>query len=110
MSSAMGAIGEDAGGNFIVDTMQRYGINTSGPVRRSRPQLRCCRSRLNGATASLHVLGANAALIEDDIDFDAIAGAQHLHFGGVPDAGYLDGESTARILKHAGPRRGAGDA
>ena len=31
---AMGAIGEDAAGNFIVDTMQRYGIDTSGLRRK----------------------------------------------------------------------------
>src|SRR5690606_6868491 len=31
---AMGAIGEDAAGNFIVDTMNRFGIDTSGLVRK----------------------------------------------------------------------------
>ena len=35
---AMGAIGEDAAGNFIVDTMNRYGIDTSGLRRKSGVQ------------------------------------------------------------------------
>jgi sugar/nucleoside kinase (ribokinase family) len=35
---AMGAIGEDAAGNFIVDTMNRYGIDTSGLVRKPAVQ------------------------------------------------------------------------
>src|SRR3954447_1623746 len=31
---AMGASGEDAAANFIVDTMSRCGIDTGGPVRK----------------------------------------------------------------------------
>jgi sugar/nucleoside kinase (ribokinase family) len=100
---AMGAIGEDAGGNFIVDTMERYGIDTRGLVRKAGVQTSATMLpiRPNGERPALHVLGANAALTEDDIDFDAIAGARHLHFGGVYLMPQLDGEPTARILKHA---------
>lgn len=100
---AMGAIGEDAGGNFILDTMDRYGIDTSGLVR--KPGVQTSASMLpirpNGERPALHVLGANAALTEADIDFGAIARARHLHFGGVYLMPLLDGEPTARILKHA---------
>src|SRR3954465_11227159 len=35
---AMGAVGEDAAGNFIVDTMHRYGIDTSGLRRKPAVQ------------------------------------------------------------------------
>ncbi|MCA9877532.1 MAG: sugar kinase [Thermomicrobiales bacterium] len=100
---AMGAIGEDAGGNFILDTMGRYGIDTSGLVR--KPEVQTSTTMLpirpNGERPALHVLGANAALTEDDVDLDAIARARHLHFGGVYLMPLLDGEPTARILKHA---------
>ena len=100
---AMGAVGEDAAGNFIVDTMERYGIDTSGLVRKTGVQTSATMLpiRPNGERPALHVLGANAALTEDDIDLDAIANAKHLHFGGVYLMPQLDGEPTARILKHA---------
>jgi len=100
---AMGAIGEDAGGNFILDTMERYGIDTRGLVRKAGVQTSATMLpiRPNGERPALHVLGANAALTEADVDLDAIAGAKHLHFGGVYLMPQLDGEPTARILKHA---------
>lgn len=103
---AIGAIGEDAAGNFIVDTMQRYGIDTSGLRRKQGVQTSATMLpiRPNGERPALHVLGANAELTLDDIDFDAIAAARHLHFGGTFLMPKLDGEPTARILAFAQER------
>lgn len=100
---AMGAIGEDAAGNFILDTMRRYGIDTSGLMRKPRVQTSATMLpiRPNGERPALHVLGANAELTEADIDFDAIAAARHLHFGGTYLMPKLDGAPTARILEFA---------
>ncbi len=103
---AMGAIGEDAAGNFIVDTMNRYGIDTSGLVRKTGVQTSATMLpiRPNGERPALHVLGANAELTIDDVDFDAIAGARHLHFGGTYLMSKLDGPPTAEILAFARER------
>jgi sugar/nucleoside kinase (ribokinase family) len=103
---AMGAIGVDAAGNFIVDTMQRYGIDTSGLRRKQGVQTSATMLpiRPNGERPALHVLGANAELTLDDIDFDAIAASRHLHFGGSFLMPKLDGEPTARILAFARER------
>jgi sugar/nucleoside kinase (ribokinase family) len=103
---AMGAIGEDAAGNFIIDTMCRYGVDTSGLVRKSGVQTSATMLpiRPNGERPALHVLGANAELTEDDVDLDAIAGAKHLHFGGTYLMPKLDGAPTARILEFARSR------
>lgn len=100
---AMGAIGEDAAGNFIIDTMSRYGIDISGLVRKPGVQTSATMLpiRPNGERPALHVLGANAELTENDVDLDAIANARHLHFGGTFLMPKLDGEPTARILRHA---------
>lgn len=100
---AMGAIGEDAAGNFIVDTMNRYGIDTSSLVRKSGVQTSATMLpiRPNGERPALHVLGANAELTLDDINWDAIAAAKVLHFGGTYLMPKLDGEPTAQILKFA---------
>jgi len=103
---AMGAIGEDAAGNFIVDTMNRYGIDTSGLRRKSGVQTSASMLaiRPSGERPALHVLGANAELTLEDIDVDTIAGAKHLHFGGTYLMPKLDGEPTARILRFAQER------
>src|SRR4051794_32741827 len=72
---AMGAIGRDAIGQFILDTMGHYGIDISrlrikDGVQTSATMLPI---RPNGERPALHVLGANAELTEADIDLDVIA-------------------------------------
>jgi sugar/nucleoside kinase (ribokinase family) len=57
--------------------------------------------RPNGERPALHVLGANAELTIEDIDFEVIASARHLHFGGTYLMPKLDGPPTARILAFA---------
>ena len=60
--------------------------------------------RPNGERPALHVLGANAELTVEDVDFEAIATARHLHFGGTYLMPKLDGPPTARILAFARER------
>jgi sugar/nucleoside kinase (ribokinase family) len=100
---AMGAIGQDAAGQFILDTMGRYGIETSRlrikeGVQTSATMLPI---RPNGERPALHVLGANAELTYDDVDLDAIAGADLLHLGGTCLMSKFDGEPTRRVLEFA---------
>jgi sugar/nucleoside kinase (ribokinase family) len=57
--------------------------------------------RTNGERPALHVLGANAELTLDDIDWDALRAARHLHFGGTYLMPKLDGAPTADVLKFA---------
>ncbi len=100
---AIGAVGEDAAGDFIVDTMGRFGVDTSGLTR--KPGVQTSASMLpirpNGERPALHVLGANAELTEADVDLDAVRSARHLHLGGTYLMPKLDGEPTARILRAA---------
>ncbi|MDP9364420.1 MAG: sugar kinase [Chloroflexota bacterium] len=100
---AMGAIGEDAAGDFIADTMSRYGIDTGGLKRKSGVQTSATMLpiRPNGERPALHVLGANAELTEEDVDLDAVRAARHLHLGGTYLMPKLDGEPTARVLRAA---------
>ncbi len=100
---AMGAIGNDAAGQFILDTMGRYGIDTSrlrvkDGVQTSATMLPI---RPNGERPALHVLGANAELTESDIDLDVIASADVLHLGGTYLMPKFDGEPSRRVLEHA---------
>jgi sugar/nucleoside kinase (ribokinase family) len=100
---AMGAIGDDAAGNFILDTMARHGIDTAGLRRKPGVQTSATMLpiRPNGERPALHVLGANAELTLADLDQEAIGRARHLHFGGTYLMSKLDGEPTAEILARA---------
>lgn len=100
---AMGAIGQDELGNFIIDTMNRYGINTSNLRRKAGVQTSATMLpiRPNGQRPALHVLGANAELSLQDINWDAIANADYLHLGGTYLMRKLDGEPTRDVLKFA---------
>ena len=100
---AMGAVGKDELADFIVATMARYGIDTSRLVRKTGAQTSATMLpiRPNGERPALHVLGANALFSLDDVDWDLIAGADYLHFGGTYLLPKLDGAPTARILKFA---------
>ncbi|TAM88087.1 MAG: sugar kinase [Candidimonas sp.] len=100
---AMGAVGTDAPGQFILDTMKRYGIHTEGIVRKAGVQTSCTilPIRPNGERPAIHVLGANAQYHLDDIAWDLIAQADYLHFGGTYLLPGLDGEPTGQILKFA---------
>ena len=101
--TAMGAVGTDELGNFIVDTMNRYGIDTAHLKRKEQVQTSATMLpiRPNGERPAIHVLGANAELSLGDIDFDAVAEADFLHLGGTYLMPKLDGEPTAEVLKFA---------
>ena len=61
---AMGAVGTDSLGDFIIDTYQRYGDNTSGLVRKPGVQTSATMLpiRPNGERPALHVIGANGEM------------------------------------------------
>lgn len=100
---AMGAIGDDELGHFLIGTMQRYGINTECLVRKSGVQTSATMLpiRPNGERPALHVTGANGKLTFDDLDLDVIAGADYLHMGGASLLPAFDGEPMARALQYA---------
>lgn len=101
--TAMGAVGTDALGTFVVDTMNRYGVNTAYLKRKEGVQTSATMLpiRPNGERPAIHVLGANAELGLDDVDFDVIADADFLHLGGTYLMPKLDGEPTAEVLRFA---------
>lgn len=100
---AMGAIGTDELGNFLLATMKRYGIDTSWLVRKANVQTSSTMLpiRPNGERPALHVIGANGELCFEDLNLDVIASADFLHMGGTSLLPKLDGEPTVRVLKYA---------
>ena len=100
---AMGAIGEDEIGNFLINTMQRYGINTSCLKRKPGAQTSSTMLpiRPNGERPALHVYGANGEFVWEDLDLDVIASADFLHMGGTSLLPKFDGGPTRKVLEFA---------
>jgi sugar/nucleoside kinase (ribokinase family) len=100
---SMGAIGTDELGNFLIDTMKRYGIDTSCLVRKNNIQTSATMLpiRPNGERPALHVIGANGELCFEDLNLEVIAAANYLHMGGTSLLSKLDGEPTVQVLKYA---------
>ncbi|MCB0158254.1 MAG: sugar kinase [Caldilineaceae bacterium] len=100
---AMGALGKDELGNFVVNTMQSYGIDTARLRRKDGVQTSATMLpiRPNGDRPALHVPGANGELTWEDLDLDAIARADFLHMGGTSLMPKFDGEPTVRVLRYA---------
>jgi sugar/nucleoside kinase (ribokinase family) len=100
---AMGAIGEDELGNFLIDTMKRYGIDTSCLVRKAGVQTSSTMLpiRPNGERPALHVTGANGELLFEDLNLEVLANADYLHMGGASLLPKFDGEPMAKALKFA---------
>jgi sugar/nucleoside kinase (ribokinase family) len=95
-----GAIGTDALGDVLLELLQRFDIDTSQLVR--RPDAQTSASvlpiRPDGSRPAFHVVGANATFGPDDVAWDALAGATHLHLG-APE--FMGGEKAAKILAFA---------
>ncbi|WP_328429996.1 carbohydrate kinase family protein [Streptomyces sp. NBC_00443] len=98
--SSAGAIGSDPAGDMLVQLLGTAGIDTRFLVRRTDTPTSASvlPIRPNGDRPSLHLLGANITYGPDDVPWDAIAEASHLHLGG-PE---LMGVDTAtRVLSYA---------
>ena len=100
---AMGAIGEDTLGDFLLAAMAKHGVDVSHLVRKSGIQTSATMLpiRPNGERPALHVTGANGEFTIDDVDFDLLAKAKVLHMGGTSLLPKLDGTPTRDILKFA---------
>jgi sugar/nucleoside kinase (ribokinase family) len=98
-----GAIGTDAAGDMLLALLARDGVDTSLLLRRDDVQTSASvlPIRPDGSRPAFHVVGANATYGPEDVDWDAIGDATHLHLGG-PE--FMGGEAAALILREARSR------
>ncbi|MFE7274047.1 carbohydrate kinase family protein [Streptomyces sp. NPDC057623] len=98
--SSAGAIGTDPTGDMLVQLLGAAGIDTRHLVRRTDTPTSASvlPIRPGGERPSLHLLGANITYGPDDVPWDAIAEATHLHLGGPELIGV---DTAARILAYA---------
>ncbi len=101
--AAIGAVGDDELGKWLRQKMSDEGVDVSGIV--VVPDVPTSATMLpirpNGQRPALHVIGANAKLSLDHIDWDLIAAAKHVHVGGTTLMASLDGAPTAELLKRS---------
>ncbi|MET7452990.1 carbohydrate kinase family protein [Streptomyces sp. NPDC005574] len=95
-----GAIGTDPTGDLLLQLLGRAGIDTGFLVRRAdtATSASVLPIRPNGDRPSLHLLGANITYGLDDVPWEALAEATHLHLGGPELIGV---DVAARILSYA---------
>ncbi len=100
----LGAIGDDDLGGLLVQLLSCHGVDTARLVR--KPGLATSVSiLLIGDDGERHTVlrlpGANSELSLEDVDFDAIAGADLLHVGGVDVLGDFGGGPLVEVLAFA---------
>jgi sugar/nucleoside kinase (ribokinase family) len=102
-ASAIGAIGTDLNGDFLVASLTKHGVDASGLVRKDGVQTSTTILPIHpdGSRPAWHVPGANSFLTQDDVDLDAVAALDAVHLGGLTALPGLDGAPAAAILAHA---------
>lgn len=102
-TGVMGKVGQDGFGDFVIHELERYGLETAG-VRRD-PVTNTSATMVmvdpDGERRFVHYLGANAELVEEDIDLELIRRAKILHVAGSLVMPRIDGGPTANILRQA---------
>lgn len=97
----LGCIGTDEVGDFLVDLLQRRGVDASRLVRTTEAQTSASMLpiRPNGERPAYHVVGANAHFrLTAPVLTDALRGAAHLHVGGADSMGSFASEGLASTL------------
>ena len=96
-------VGDDELGRWLTHKMAEEGIDVAGitvdtTVPTSATMLPI---RPNGERPALHVIGANAKLGPEHLDWAVIEGARFLHIGGTSLMARLDGEPSGEVLRRA---------
>ncbi|GIV08054.1 MAG: PfkB family kinase [Fimbriimonadales bacterium] len=103
----VGKVGQDAFGDFILNTLEQHGVDTRG-VKRSTTATTSSTMVMvhpDGERSFIHHMGANAEFCPDDIDWSQIADCAIFHLAGAYLMPLVDGEPAARLLQEA-KRRG----
>ncbi|MCS6919056.1 MAG: sugar kinase [Fimbriimonadales bacterium] len=105
--SVVGKVGQDAFGDFILNTLQQHGADTRG-IRRSATAGTSSTMVMvhpDGERSFIHHMGANAEFCPDDINWSLIDDCEIFHLAGAYLMPQMDGAPAARVLQEA-KRRG----
>jgi sugar/nucleoside kinase (ribokinase family) len=102
-AGVIGKVGQDGFGDFILSKLRRYGLEVSGV--KQTPEANTSATMVlvepDGERRFIHYLGANADLVEEDVDWRLIEESRILHIAGSLVMPGIDGRPTADILRRA---------
>ncbi len=104
---AVGAVGDDEKADWVIATMQRFGIDTSAMQRLAGvpTSATILNVRRNGDRPALHQRGASDHFDVAPEDYDSVFAPPIVHLGGTGLLAKLDGEPS-RVLLQEAKRRG----
>jgi sugar/nucleoside kinase (ribokinase family) len=100
---AVGAIGRDAIGDFLVGALEAAGVDATFLVRKDGVQTSATMLPIppDGSRLAWHVPGANSAFSLDDVPWQVLGECAAVHLGGLTRLPGVDGEPAGQILAHA---------
>jgi sugar/nucleoside kinase (ribokinase family) len=100
---AVGAIGRDAIGDFLVGALEAAGVDATFLVRKDGVQTSATMLPIppDGSRLAWHVPGANSAFSLDDVPWQVLSECDAVHLGGLTRLPGVDGEPAGQILAHA---------
>lgn len=106
-TAVLGKVGCDGLGDFVVNTLEKAGLDTRGVVRDEHATTSATMVLVSsdGERTFLHHLGGNAYYRSSEVKWEVIEGAKILHVAGALVMPALDGEPMAEVLRE-GKRRG----
>lgn len=100
---AVGAIGHDLAGDFVVASLRSQGVDPTQLRRKHDVQTSCTMLPIHpdGSRPAWHVAGANSTFELADVPWDMIEAAAAIHLGGLTALPAIDGEPAGKLLAHA---------
>jgi sugar/nucleoside kinase (ribokinase family) len=100
---AIGAIGRDTIGDFLVGALDAAGVDATFLVRRDGVQTSATILPIppDGSRLAWHVPGANSTFSLDDVPWQVVGECAAVHLGGLTRLPGIDGKPAGRILAYA---------
>lgn len=103
---AVGGVGQDLMGDWVLEQMAGYGIETVDLVRcaEAPTSSSIVLTREDGSRPALHLKGATGAFTVSPERYDDVTDARVFHLGGVGLMDAMDGARNAELMAHAKSR------
>ncbi len=100
---AIGRIGADTFGDFVLETLETNRVDTRAMTRDAEinTPVTFVAVASDGERSFLHYMGTNSVVSENDVNSDLIRSCKILHVAGAFVMPKLDGEPMARVLRYA---------
>jgi sugar/nucleoside kinase (ribokinase family) len=103
---AVGGVGEDLMGDWVLQRLEHFDVDTSMMQRENgwKTSSSIVATRADGSRPALHMKGATGSFVVRPEDFDRVADARVVHFGGIGLMDSMDGDRNAALIKYVKER------